>query len=653
MIALAGNPNVGKSTLFNRLTGLRVHTGNWAGKTVSVARAPLKSRSFRAELVDLPGIYDLSGQGDEEEVARDFLAFGAYDQILAVGDANDPVPSLSLALSLAERTDRVILVLNFIDEADPVPDANLITSLSGIPTAAVSARKGRGIPELLALLESDPRAKPRFTLPREIEARVSSLLPLLPSSSLPARYLALRVLENDGPFLRALSEKTGTDLSSPDLALAAGTGEAPMGSAFREELARARFAFAGKVMEHASSAPPPARGKHWLDRLLCGKYTAYPLMAAALFLLIFLTAVASNYPSALLEQAFQAAESGLTALLSPLSFPEELLINGVLRLSGKVIAVMLPPMAIFFSLFTLLEDSGYLARIAFNLDALFFRAGSCGKQGLTMCMGLGCNVVGVSGCRIIASPRERAASLVTNSMIPCNGRFPALLAVSGAFFAFGSGNGAFFTGILLLFAAAVALISTRLLTLCVFRGLPSHFLLPLPRFRKPEILKSLWRTMTEKVFSSLFRAVTVAAPAGAILFLLLRFPAEGPSLYARFTAFLDPAGRFFGMDGVILAAFLFGFPAGETVLPLVLLGYMGTSALPEAGGGLFALLSAHGWTRATALSFLVFTMFHFPCAPTLLALWRETKSPKLLLLSVAVPLAAGLSLSFLAARLPL
>ena len=651
MIVLAGNPNVGKSTLFNRLTGLRVHTGNWAGKTVSLNSAPIRSKRFRATLIDLPGISDLTGEGDEEEVARDFLAFGTYDQILVVGDANDPLPSLALALAISESTERLILALNFSDEADPCPDAALIRELTGIPAVLISARRKRGLDRLLALLEENPAAAPRFVFPESVEERISALLPLLPASPLPPRYLALRLLDNDGPFLERLTEKTGVDLSSPALYREV-TRLLPPGGDFREETVRARYAFSEEVLKRAASQEKSPRYSA-LDRLFCGRFTAYPLMAIALLFLLFLTAAASNLPSKLLDSAFSGIETWLTAVFSPLSMTEELLITGVLGLVGRVIAVMLPPMVIFFSLFSLLEDSGYLARIAFNLDSFFSAAGSCGKQGLTMCMGLGCNVVGVSGCRIISSPRERAACIVTNAMTPCNGRFPALLAVSGAFFAFGSGNGALFTGILLLGSGVAVLFATRFLTACVFKGLPSRFLLPLPRYRKPEIAKTLWRTMTEKVLSSLLRAAAVAAPAGAILYLLSHFPAEGPSLYARLTALLDPVGRFFGMDGVILAAFLFGFPAGEIVLPLVLAGYAGASSLPEAGGGLFPLLAAGGWTERTALCFLIFTMFHFPCAPTLFAVWRETKSCRLLILSVAVPLLSGLALTFLAARLPI
>jgi ferrous iron transport protein B len=304
---------------------------------------------------------------------------------------------------------------------------------------------------------------------------------------------------------------------------------------------------------------------------------------------------------------------------------------------------MLPPMAIFFPLFTLLEDLGYLPRVAFDLDRCFARCHACGKQALTVCMGFGCNAVGVTGCRIIDSKRERLIAILTNGVTPCNGRFPAILALLTLFFGGGLLSAGLMVGVVA-FSLGMTLGLSFLLSRTVLRGQPSAYTLELPPFRRPQVGKVLVRSFLDRTLHILLRAVTVAAPCGLLLYLLGHLPLRGPSLLAGLVRLLDPVGQFFGLDGAILTGFLLGAPANEIVLPLTLLGYGATGVLgPEAASGaLGPALIAAGWTRGTALCFLVFSLLHFPCATTLWTIKKETGSWGWCLLAAVLPTIFGL-----------
>lgn len=394
------------------------------------------------------------------------------------------------------------------------------------------------------------------------------------------------------------------------------------------------------------------------DLIFTSRWTAFPLMALLLALVLWITIVGANYPSQLLATALFWVQDQLAALATSWQFPwwlKGVLVDGIYRTVAWVVSVMLPPMAIFFPCFALLEDWGLLPRIAFNLDRIFKACGTCGKQALTMSMGLGCNAAGVVSCRIIDSPRERLIAMLTNSFIPCNGRFPTLIALSATFFAGGpSWHQTLLptlaaTGMILVGVGATLGVSW-LLSKTLLRGLPSYFILELPPYRRPQVLRTIVRSMLDRTWFVLARAVMVAAPAGAVIWLLANFPASSPSLLSSWAGHLDPLGRALGLDGFILVAFILGLPANEIVLPLALMGYLAGTSMMEYSGltELHTVLVEHGWTWITALCTLLFSVLHYPCATTLLTIKKESQSAKWTLLAGLVPLAAAMLVCFVA-----
>ncbi len=391
-----------------------------------------------------------------------------------------------------------------------------------------------------------------------------------------------------------------------------------------------------------------------LDRLLTSRATGIPVMLGLLALVLWLTMAGANVPSQLLSGLLMGWQEPLRGICETLNAPWWLtgaLVDGVYRTVAWVVSVMLPPMAIFFPLFTLLEDAGYLPRVAFNLDHFFQKSGAHGRQSLTMCMGLGCNACGVMGCRIIQSPRERLIAIVTNAFVPCNGRFPTLIALISMFFVAGEGLWGSFTSAAMLMGAvvlsvAMTLWASRFLSRTVLKGEPSSFSLELPPYRMPQVGQVLVRSILDRTLFVLGRAVAVAAPAGLLIWTAANVSVGGESVLLRLAGILEPLGRLMGLDGIILLAFLLGFPANEIVVPCILMGYLSTGTLTDYGSlaELQELLAGHGWTAATALSALLFTLFHFPCGTTCLTIWRETRSWKWTALAVALPTCIGAAL---------
>ena len=596
VVALAGNPNVGKSTVFNALTHLHQHTGNWPGKTVAVARGAYTYQGEDYAVVDLPGTYSLFAESAEEEIARDFLCSGQADVTLVVADATCLERNLNLLLQIMEKTYPVVLCVNLLDEAAHKGIALDLAALEdalGVPVVGTAARDGEGLETLRRVLRQAVRAPlpppPRQVPPHEEDQEAAALM---------ARAAELAAL--------------------------------------------------------AARVPPDAhRLDRRLDRLLTSRRTGLLAMLALLGLVFWLTIAGANVPSQLLSQVLGSLQEPLRALLLQWGLPAEVcaaLCDGVYRTVAWVVSVMLPPMAIFFPLFTLLEDAGYLPRVAFNLDRCFQWAGAHGRQSLTMCMGFGCNACGVMGCRIIDSPRERLIAILTNAFVPCNGRLPTLIAVLTIFFAFGGGPGSSLLTAALLLGAIVAavgmtLLISRLLSRTVLRGTPSSFALELPPYRRPRVGQVLVRSVLDRTLFVLGRAVMVAAPAGLVIWLTANVTIGGAPLLTYLADFLDPLGTLMGLDGMILLAFLLGFPANEIVIPILLMGYLSTGSLTDYQdlSHLRQLLLANGWTWQTALSAVVFTLFHFPCGTTCATIRKETGSLRWTLLAVALPTAVGIA----------
>lgn len=600
VIALCGNPNVGKSTIFNALTNLHQHTGNWPGKTVANAQGYCRHKERGYLLVDLPGCYSLQAHSAEEEAARDFLLSGSPDCTVAVCDATCLERNLNLVLQVLELTPNLIVCVNLLDEAKRKGvrvDLAKLSELLGTPVVGASARDGKGLSELMDEVEKlchEPKP------PRE----------------LPETDPEMRVHQ------------------------------------------------AQWISEVAVSLEPQNRSisrDRKLDRILTSPLTGFPIMLLLLLGIFWLTITGANYPSALLSEGLFWLGDRIRDRFIYLGSPEwltGLVCDGMYRTLAWVVAVMLPPMAIFFPLFTLLEDFGYLPRVAFNLDRCFKSCGACGKQALTTCMGFGCNAAGVVGCRIIDSPRERLIAMLTNNFVPCNGRLPMLISLITMFFVGAAGglgasvlSSAMLVGLIAL-GLLMTLAVSKFLSATLLKGVPSSFTLELPPYRRPQLGKVIVRSIFDRTLFVLGRAASVAAPAGLIIWLLANIHAGGDTLLAHCAGFLDPFARVFGLDGVILLAFILGLPANEIVIPLIIMAYLSQGSLVELSDltALRSLLIDNGWTWVTALCVMVFSLMHWPCSTTCLTIKKESGSWKWTAAAVAIPTVCGLILCFLIAN---
>ena len=674
VIALAGNPNVGKSTLFNFLTGMNQHTGNWPGKTVGSAQGRHHHTGIDYIFVDLPGTYSLMAHSAEEEVARDFICFGGADAAVVVCDATCLERNLNLVLQTIEITPRVIVCVNLMDEARKKGieiNLSLLEQRLGVPVVGTSARGGKGLRGMVERLHGVARYSPictaRVRYLSSIEQAISRLEPLLAAQvegKLPSRWLALRLLDYDKTFYQSLTRFLGFDLlADANLQTALTEAQAILEQAdITTEKLRdcivscivlSAESICDRVVTHTTRGHSSFDRR--LDRILTGRLTGIPVMLLLLGLVFWLTITGANYPSGLLSELLFGIGAHLSGLMLQFGAPawlEGMLIQGVWRVLSWVVAVMLPPMAIFFPLFTLLEDFGYLPRIAFNLDHHFQKACACGKQALTMAMGFGCNAAGVVGCRIIDSPRERLIAILTNTFVPCNGRFPALITIITIFFVGGAEGitqnllAALILTSVILLGVMMTFLTSRILSRTLLKGKPSSFTLELPPYRRPQIGKVIVRSLVDRTLFVLGRAAAVAAPAGLIIWLLANLNVGGVSLLAHCAAFLDPLARLMGLDGVILLAFILGFPANEIVLPIAIMAYLSTGSLIEleSATALKTLLVANGWTWVTAVSFLLFCLLHWPCSTTCLTIRKETDGFKWTALSIAIPTAAGVFL---------
>lgn len=675
IIALAGNPNVGKSTVFNALTGLNQHTGNWPGKTVANAQGYCKSEKHSFVLVDIPGSYSLMAHSAEEEVARNFICFGAPDAVAVVCDATCLERNMNLVLQTLEISSNVIVCINLMDEAKRRKisiDLKKLEERLGVPVIGVTARKKKSLKRLLDTLDlacDEKRENKPFkvTYSPEIEQAIAIVEPeakRLSKGKINSRWLSLKLLDGDSSLLCEICGCLGDDfLKNPALFAALNKAKATLEDSginpqkLKDKTVSAVVAAAEKICEGAvryEKKQYSGRDRQ-LDKLLTGKFTAYPFMLLLLGAIFWLTITGANYPSELLSRLFSLIGDKLDAFFVSINAPNWLhgaLIDGVYRVLTSVIAVMLPPMAIFFPLFTLLEDSGFLPRIAYNLDRPFKRCNACGKQALTICMGFGCNAAGIVGCRIIDSPRERLLAVLTNNFIPCNGRFPMLISIITMFFAVGTAGGlSSFISVAVLTVAIILSIGmtflvTKLLSKTLLKGVPSSFTLELPPYRRPQIGRVIVRSIFDRTLFVLGRAASVAAPAGLIIWLLANITVSGSSLLSLCANALDPLGRLMGLDGVILFAFILGFPANEIVVPIIMMSYLSAGTIESVYSltEMQALFVSNGWNAVTAVCFIIFTLMHWPCSTTLLTIKKETGSLKWTALSCAIPTAIGILL---------
>jgi ferrous iron transport protein B len=608
VVALAGNPNTGKSTVFNYLTGLNQHTGNWPGKTVVSARGQFKYKNNEYILVDLPGSYSLFTASKDEEVTRDFLCYGNYDAVVVVADATCLERNLNLVFQVSELTNKLILCINLIDEAKKknikIDKEGLEKELK-IPIVLTSARNGQGMKELKELIE-----KKSQSIEEETE-----------------KSLYFNQDEN-----------------------------------IREKISEDNYNYANKLKQkYIKEDVNKLNRDKKIDDIVTSKKFGIPIMLALLGLIFWITIQGANIPSQILADLLFGLQYELDKIFLSLGvndFIRGVFIDGMYKSLAWVISVMLPPMAIFFPLFTLFEDLGYLPRVAFNLDHLFKKAGAHGKMCLSMCMGFGCNAAGVIGCRIIDSPRERLIAIITNNLVPCNGRFPLIIVLSAAFFAF---TGSFVDSIIpalsitliVLIGVFATLSVSYLLSNTLLKGIPSTFTLELPPYRAPQVGRIIYTSLIDRTIFVLSRAVVVAAPAGAIIWLLANIYVGELSILIHMANFLEPLGRAIGLDGFIIIAFIAGFPANEIVIPVLLMAYMSTGTLTdfESIDSLRQILISNGWTQLTAINVMLFSLLHWPCSTTLLTIKKETGSLKWTLAAFIIPTVIAFLVCFITANL--
>ena len=666
VVALAGNPNVGKSTIFNSLTGMRVHTGNWAGKTVGVESA---RAGCGVTFVDIPGTYSLLSHSDEERIARDYIVFGGADVTVVVCDACALAHNLNLVLQIIETGTPTVVAVNMMDEAKRMGVDVRLDKLSEklrVPVVGTVAHKRATLSALIDAACSCRNADgARVKYSDTVEGAVfplSRLLMRYEKNEQRARFLALRLIDADDELKKSIICYLGVDSAGAcEISDAVDTA---IGYLFERGMTVDGYtdAIVGAIVDTAdaicasvsSGTEEVYKRTGRIDKVLTGRFLAYPAMLVLLTLVLFITLSLASYPSDWLSAFFSFTETQLGKLFSYLGAPEwvhGLFLEGIWRTLGQVVAVMLPPMVIFFPLFSLLEDSGYLPRVAYNLDRPFCACGACGKQALTMCMGLGCNAVGIVGCRIIDSPRERKLAVLTNSLVPCNGRFPMLVTLITVLYLFafgvdGSWVVALTLSVLIVLSVAVTLLVTYLLSRTILRGERSAFTIEQPPYRRPRFLSTIFHSLTDKCASVLLRAVSVALPMGALIWLLAVIKPDGVSIIARVSDFLDPVGRFFGMDGAILLAFLLGIPANEIVIPILVVIYSSASSIGAevSTDYISALFAENGWTAVTAICTAIFALFHWPCSTSLITVYKETKSLRCTILAFIIPTVVGLLL---------
>lgn len=668
------------------------HTGNWTGKTVANAtgKAIIKEKEFT--FVDIPGTYSIMSNSEEEEIARDYICFGNPDVTVIVVDSTCLERNLNLVFQIMEITDNIILCVNLLDEAKKKKikiNLKKLEQLLGVPVVGTTARDKRTLEKLKDtiykvctgeivpcpnVVKYNPKIEENINLLEEkllknCDTEYRSVTTIVNDEKISEKlykWISLKLIDGEEKILNSIKNHLNIDLEDEDIKSCLANVKQNL---LEENITTSNFKdkIVADIMKRAEDVSKEVctfENKDYssrdrkIDKILTSKKFGMPIMILFLGIIFWLTIVGANYPSKALFCIFNWIQDKLVIFANYVHSPEwlsNMLINGVYQTLTWIIAVMLPPMAIFFPLFTILEDLGYLPRIAFNMDGFFKKACCSGKQMITMCMGFGCNACGVTGCRIIDSPRERLIAILTNNLVPCNGRFPFLISIATIFIAgaYASSNG-FLSSILstiavivvIIFGIFLTLIISKILSNTILKGMPSSMVLELPPYRKPQFGKILVRSIFDRTLFVLGRAISVAAPAGLVIWKLANVGINGASLLSIIANFLDPFAKLMGLDGYILTAFILGMPANEIVLPIILMCYLKGGVLVniEDTVQIGQILIQNGWNMLTAMNVMLFTVLHFPCTTTLLTIKKETGSWKWSGLAFVIPTVCGVFL---------
>lgn len=672
IVALIGNPNVGKSTIFNAITKMNQHTGNWPGKTVENAFGEYSYNNKKYLMYDLPGTYSLISHSDEEEVARNFICFNKKDVTIVVCDAVCLERNLNLVLQICEMTDNVIVCVNLMDEAIKKKiriDLDKLSELLNVPVIGSSARSNIGLNKLLKTIEQTTYNRPyKIKYNDVIENAINMIYSNIHDDiNINKRFLSIKLLDDDEIIINEIKKQINKNIFNEELNIKIKEAKnylhqndiTDLKEKITEEIINKAEEINNEVVIFENKDYTKRDRK--IDKLLTNKITGIPIMIISLMFIFYLTIVFSNYPSTLLYNILFNLEDKIYNFFNILSFPNlftEITVHGAYRVTAFVISVMLPPMIIFFPLFSLLEDSGVLPRIAFNLDKGFKRCNACGKQALTMCMSFGCNAVGITGTRIIDSKRERLIAILTNNFIPCNGRFPTIISIITMFFIVSNNKynaliSSLILTIFILIGILITFITSKILSKTLLKGMPSSFTLELPPYRRPQFFKVIFRSIRDKALKVLLRAIIVSIPAGIIIWIFTNVNIDNTSILNHFTNILDPFGKLIGLDGTIISSFILGIPANEIVIPIALMSYLNTNLISNFDNinALKTIFIDNGWTIKTAICTILFSIMHFPCATTLLTIKKETKSIWWTFLSFIIPTITGIIICFIISNL--
>lgn len=589
IITLLGNPNVGKTTIFNALTGLHSHTGNWPGKTVSNQEGTLKINNRTYNVIDLPGIYSLNAYSEEEEIAKNFIEKKNIDLIIIVLDATSLERNLNLVLQTKNIKNNILICINLLDEAKKKHieiDIDKLKQELELPVIGITAKNKKDINRLKRKIE-------KYKLDKKTTKHTEN------------------------------TEKKAKEI-------------------YRKCVKLKEKNYNKRTLQ--------------IDKIITSKKYGIPIMLLTLGIILWITIIGANYPSELLTKFFSYLYDKLLILFTNLNMNKTLidfLLNGIFKITGWVISVMLPPMAIFFPLFTLLEDLGYLPRIAFNLDNTFKKCGTNGKQALTMCMGYGCNACGVIGCRIIKSKKEKLIAILTNVFSPCNGKFPTLIAIISIFLISNTANkltssisAALLLLTIIIITILITLIISKILSKTILKNESSEFTLELPAYRKPKILNTILKSIIDRTIFVLLRAIYITIPAGIIIWFLTNITIHDKNLLLIISHTLENFGSFIGLDGTIVLAFLLGLPANEIILPIILMIYTNSKTLTNYTNliDLNSVLIQNNWTIITAICFIILLICHYPCGTTIATIKKETNSIKWTTLAIILPTLVGITL---------